>query len=141
VTRHHLGARHQTGRPNATTDVLTRYTLTAQRPCFGLWGRPILAYLDDIYILSRDELELEQTLAFFDERHPSIRLNPAKCKSLALEDIHTDSPRMLGTCGGARSARHLFLQENIDTCRGIYNLMLKRLRLCLWQVRIRSFEL
>jgi hypothetical protein len=57
--------------------------------------RLILAYLDDIYILSPDELALEQTLAFFDERQPSIRLNPAKCKSLALEDIRTNGLRML----------------------------------------------
>jgi hypothetical protein len=101
----------------------------------------ILAYLDDIYIFSPDEVDLEQTLAFFGERQPSIRLNPAKCKSLALEDNHTDGLRMLGTSGGARSARELFLQENIDTCRGVYNLMLKRLSLCLLQARIRSFEL
>jgi uncharacterized protein YfaA (DUF2138 family) len=39
--------------------------------------RLILAYLDDIYILSPDDQVLEQTLAFFDERQPSIRLNPA----------------------------------------------------------------
>ncbi|GFZ50356.1 hypothetical protein JCM24511_08113 [Saitozyma sp. JCM 24511] len=56
--------------------------------------RLILAYLDDIYILSPDSA-LEQTLAFFDERQPSIRLNPTKCKMLALEDVRTDSLRML----------------------------------------------
>jgi hypothetical protein len=74
----------------------------------------ILAYLDDIYILSPDELALEQTLAFFDERHPSIRLNQAKCKSLVLEEIHTKGLRMLGACVGARSGRVQFLQEKID---------------------------
>jgi hypothetical protein len=57
--------------------------------------RLILAYLDDIYILSPDELASEQMLAFFDERQPSIRLNPAKCKSLALEDIRTNGLRIL----------------------------------------------
>jgi hypothetical protein len=77
-------------------------------------NRLILAYLDDIYILSPDDQALEQTLAFFDERQPSIRLNPAKCKSLALEDIRTEGLRMLGTCVGARSAREQFLQEKID---------------------------
>jgi hypothetical protein len=77
-------------------------------------GRLILAYLDDIYILSPDDLALEQTLAFFNERQPSIRLNPAKCKSLALEDIRTNGLRMLGTCVGARSAREQFLQEKIE---------------------------
>ncbi|GFZ52259.1 hypothetical protein JCM24511_10032 [Saitozyma sp. JCM 24511] len=75
--------------------------------------RLILAYLDDIYILSQDDWALEQTLAFFDERQPSIRLNPTKCKMLALEDIRTDGHK-LGTCVGARSAREQFLQEQID---------------------------
>jgi hypothetical protein len=77
-------------------------------------GRLILAYLDDIYILSPDDQALEQTLAFFDERQPSIRLNPAKCKMHALENIRTDGLRMLGTCVGARSAREQFLQEKIE---------------------------
>jgi hypothetical protein len=72
--------------------------------------RLILAYLDDIYILSPDDLALEQTLAFFDERQPSIRLIPAECKTLALEGIRTDGLRMLGTCVGAHSARKRFLQ-------------------------------
>ncbi|GFZ44313.1 hypothetical protein JCM24511_02035 [Saitozyma sp. JCM 24511] len=76
--------------------------------------RLILAYLDDIYILSPDDKALEQTLAFFDERQPSIRLNPAKCKMLALGDICTNGLRMLGTCVGARAAREQFLQEKID---------------------------
>jgi hypothetical protein len=76
--------------------------------------RLILAYLDDIYILSPDDLTLEQTLAFFEDRQPSIRLNPAKCKMLALEDIGTNGLRMLGTCVRARSAREQFLQGKID---------------------------
>jgi hypothetical protein len=76
--------------------------------------RLILAYLDDIYILSPDDQALEQTLASLDERQPSIRLNPAKCKSLALEDIRTNGLRMLWTCVGARASREQFLQEKID---------------------------
>ena len=63
-------------------------------------NRLILAYLDDIYILSPDDSALEQTLAFFDERQPSIRLNPAKCKTLALEDIRTNGLRMLHSALG-----------------------------------------
>jgi hypothetical protein len=55
--------------------------------------RLILAYLDDVYIISPDDLSLEQTLTFFDVRQPSIRLNPAKCKMLALEDIRTNGPK------------------------------------------------
>jgi hypothetical protein len=76
--------------------------------------RLILAYLDDIYIPSPDDSALEQTLAFFDERQPSIRLNPVKCKMLDLEDIRTNGLRMLGTCVGAYSARERFLQDKID---------------------------
>jgi hypothetical protein len=48
--------------------------------------RLILAYRDDTYILGPDELALRQTLSFFDKRQPSIRVNPTKCKSLALAD-------------------------------------------------------
>jgi hypothetical protein len=73
-----------------------------------------VAYLDDLYILSPHNLALEQTLAFFDERQPSVRLNPAKSKTLALEDIRTNGLRMLGTCVGANSARERFLREKID---------------------------
>jgi hypothetical protein len=73
-----------------------------------------LAYLDDIYILSPDDSALEQTLAFFDERQPSIRLNQAKCKTGALEDIRSNGLRMLGTCMGAYRARERFLQEKIN---------------------------
>jgi hypothetical protein len=76
--------------------------------------RLILAYLDDIYILSPDDLALEQILAFFAERQPSIRLNPSKSKTFALDDIPTNGLRMLGTCVGAYSARERFLQEKID---------------------------
>ncbi|RSH83003.1 hypothetical protein EHS25_005713 [Saitozyma podzolica] len=67
-------------------------------------NRPILAHLVDIYIVSPDDSALEQTPAFFDERQLSISLNPAECKKLALKDIRTNGPRMLGTCVGAYSA-------------------------------------
>jgi hypothetical protein len=40
-----------------------------------------------VYILSPDDLALEESQAFFDEWQPSIRLNPAKCKMLVLNDI------------------------------------------------------
>jgi hypothetical protein len=73
-----------------------------------------LAYLDDIYILSPGDLALEQTLAFFDERQSSIRLKPAKCKMIALDDIRTSGLRMLGMYVGTHSARKGFLQEKID---------------------------
>jgi hypothetical protein len=60
-----------------------------------------VAYLDGIYILSPDDPALEQTLVFSGERKPSICLNPAKCKMLALEDFLTNGLGMLGTCVGA----------------------------------------
>jgi hypothetical protein len=103
--------------------------------------RLILPYLDHIYILSPDDRALEQTLAFFDERQPTIRLNPAKCKSLALEDIRTNGLRTLGTCVGARAVREQFLQEKIDheaaTVATLFNLphqhALLVLRVCVQQ--------
>jgi hypothetical protein len=79
------------------------------------WPRPPHpGLLDDIYILSLDDSALEQALAFFDERQPSIRLNTAKCKMLTLEDIRTTGLRVLGACVGAYSARELFLKEKLD---------------------------
>jgi hypothetical protein len=55
----------------------TRSLLRHLASTFGP-DRLILAYLDDIYILSPDDLALEQTLVFFGERQPSIQRNPAK---------------------------------------------------------------
>jgi hypothetical protein len=49
-------------------------------------------------ILSPDDLALEQTLHYFDERRPFIRLSPAKCKMLAADEIQTNGLMMLGTC-------------------------------------------
>jgi hypothetical protein len=43
-------------------------------------------------------LALEQTLHYFDERRPFIRLSPAKCKMLAADEIQTNGLMMLGTC-------------------------------------------
>jgi hypothetical protein len=73
----------------------------------------ILAYLDDIYILSQDDSALQQTLAFFELRQPSIRLNPAKRKTLTLTNVKTHGHKMLGTCVGSFSARERFLLEKI----------------------------
>ncbi|GFZ52260.1 hypothetical protein JCM24511_10033 [Saitozyma sp. JCM 24511] len=69
----------------------------------------VLAYLDDIYILGPDDLSLDQTQAFFEERLPSIRLNPAKHKLLALEDTGPMASRCLEL-----AARERFLHEKID---------------------------
>jgi hypothetical protein len=66
--------------------------------------RLIRAYLDDIYFLSPADLELEQTLAYFGERQPSIRLNPANCKMLGLSVLRTSGPFALGCWERARGA-------------------------------------
>jgi hypothetical protein len=60
-------------------------------------SQPILSQRERCLKAFSPSKALEQTLAFFDERQPSIRLNAAKCKLLALEDIRANGLRMLGT--------------------------------------------
>lgn len=50
------------------------------------------------FILIPDDLALEQTLLYFDERWRFIRLCQAKCEMLAIEDTQTNGLKMLGTC-------------------------------------------
>jgi hypothetical protein len=106
--------------------------------------RLILAYLDDIYILSPDDKALEQTLAFFDERQPS------KCLDSVADHKVRHRPRsnlpfhpIVLSLGGMMngSTIKVFASWKRVMTRGTYNLMLKRLSLCLLQARVRSFKL
>ncbi|RSH83656.1 hypothetical protein EHS25_005560 [Saitozyma podzolica] len=49
-------------------------------------SRLILAYLDDIYILSNGPATLDEMHSFFSTLQPSIQLNMAKSKTVGLED-------------------------------------------------------
>jgi len=57
----------------------------------------ILAYLDDVYILSSSPDSLQQIQAFFETRQPSIQLNMAKSSIRLLEDIRNQEIHVLGS--------------------------------------------
>ncbi|GFZ47042.1 hypothetical protein JCM24511_04268, partial [Saitozyma sp. JCM 24511] len=48
--------------------------------------RLILAYLDNIYMVSNDPNVLEDMQSFFPSRQPSIHLNLAKNKTVAVQE-------------------------------------------------------
>jgi hypothetical protein len=75
--------------------------------------RLILAYLDDIYILSNDPRALEDVQAFFADRQPSIELTMAKSKTTALEEARETGLQLLGSCIGPTAARERFLEAKI----------------------------
>ena len=76
--------------------------------------RLVLAYLDDIYILSPDADALFDVHTFFASRQSSIQLNMAKSKIVALEDVKESGLEMLGTCVGPLQARASFLEAKIE---------------------------
>jgi hypothetical protein len=62
-----------------------------------LWPeRLVLAYLDDIYILSNDPNSLEDVPAFFASRQPSIQLILTKSGTLALHEASETGSQLLG---------------------------------------------
>jgi hypothetical protein len=62
--------------------------------------RLILAYLDEIYILSNDPNALEDVQAFFATRQPSIQLTMAKSRAVTLQDARERGMQLLGSCIG-----------------------------------------
>jgi hypothetical protein len=78
-------------------------------------GHTLLAYLDDIYILSEQPGALDLAAAFFeDNTAASLSLNLRKCAELSLAFIRQDGLRVLGTCIGSPAARSAFLQQQVD---------------------------
>jgi hypothetical protein len=75
--------------------------------------RLILAYLDDIYILSNDPNALEDVQASFASRQPSIQLNMAKSKTTALQEARERGMQLLGSCIGPIAVREHFLEAEI----------------------------
>jgi hypothetical protein len=123
------------------------HSLPAQRPGFHHpLPRPTLPgqLRRRLYILGPDDLALEHTLAFFDERQPSFPLNRAKFKILALEDIRANGLRMLGASVGACRARERCLQEKLNhgasTVAKFINLRHRDALLCLARMRATEIE-
>ena len=71
----------------------------------------VVAYLDDIYILSTNDSALPECLDFFDAENSSLKLNKRKCCTVSLDSIKQDGYKLLGTMVGPTSARRSFLQE------------------------------
>jgi hypothetical protein len=77
-------------------------------------SRLVLAYLDDVYILSNDEDTLGTVQAFFEHSPSSLQLNLSKSKSYKVEDIRNRGLEVLGSCIGSHEARHSFLRGKIE---------------------------
>jgi hypothetical protein len=75
--------------------------------------RLILAYLDEIYILSNDPNALEDVQAFFATRQPSIQLNMAKSRAVTLQDARERGMQLLGSCIGPTAVWEIFLEDTI----------------------------
>ena len=73
----------------------------------------ILAYLDDIYILSKSPDTLQRGFNFFSTDAVSLRLNNTKTSTVALTDIKTSGMEILGSCIGSSEARRTFLETKI----------------------------
>jgi len=71
--------------------------------------RLVLAYLDDIYILSKDGNALADAYTFFEQESTSLELNKRKCASASFGDIKRDGFKLLGTVVGPPAARLDFL--------------------------------
>lgn len=72
-----------------------------------------LAYLDDIYLFSRDSEVLSKTIQLLADREHVIKLNKQKCKQVSFDDIRHEGFKMLGTMVGSREARLEFLEGRI----------------------------
>ena len=90
--------------------------------------RKVMAYLDDIFILSTDDKALDDAKAFLSGWTSTLELNPNKCKSVSLEEIKQDGFELLGTVVGAKEKRREFLHDavsqsiqKIGTLRPLYH--------------------
>jgi hypothetical protein len=75
--------------------------------------RLILAYLDDIYILSNNPNAPEDVQAFFSASQPFIQLNMVKSKATALQEARETGLQLLGRCIGPTAVRERFLEATI----------------------------
>ena len=74
----------------------------------------VLAYLDDIFILSLDGTPLAKCLDYFPATRPDLRLNAQKCKTATIEQIKNEGFELLGSAVGPVNYLRNFLQGKID---------------------------
>jgi hypothetical protein len=72
-----------------------------------------LAYLDDIYILSKGPNTLDLVKEFFDENDYSLKLNPTKSFITSIDEIKDSGLKVLGSCLGPTAIRKDFLEEKV----------------------------
>lgn len=75
----------------------------------------IVAYLDDITIVSEEEDALPLVRAFFEERDTSLGLNTSKSRSFELESVRQEGLQVLGSCLGSQVAKAAYLDAKIST--------------------------
>jgi len=68
-------------------------------------NRMVVAYLDDIFILSDDDSAMTDAQAFLSSHTEIIRLNASKCRTLSLDSIRQDGLELLGTVVGPPATR------------------------------------
>ena len=91
-----------------------RNTLAALERDLGP-GHALLAYLDDVYILSEEPGALDSVAAFFDGQPAcGLALNLRKCHETPLAIVAQDGLEVLGTCIGPPEVRAAFLAAQVD---------------------------
>jgi hypothetical protein len=73
----------------------------------------VLAYLDDVYILSKSDETLDEVQDFFTVLGSSLELNREKSFTTSVEAIKRDGFDMLGSCIGPIWTRRLFLKNKV----------------------------
>jgi hypothetical protein len=73
----------------------------------------VLAYLDDIVILSPDDTALTSTCQLLDSIDAPITLNVGKCTTTALEDIRQGGIDLMGTAIGGKTFRESHLARKV----------------------------
>ena len=90
-----------------------RNTLAALEQHLGP-GHAMLAYLDDVYILSEEPGALDSAAAFLDGNGAGLSLNLAKCHETPLAIVAQDGLEVLGTCIGPPDVRASFLAAQVE---------------------------
>jgi hypothetical protein len=73
----------------------------------------VMAYLDDVYVVSKSERTLDVIEDFFREQQTSLQLNEEKSYITSVEEIRARGLKILGSCIGPKFAREEFLEQKI----------------------------
>ena len=76
----------------------------------------VLSYLDDVYILSDDDVK-EKIFKELDDMQLSIQLNKKKSFGKSIEEIHSTGMELLGTVVGPKSIRVSFIRKQLEVVK------------------------